>query len=120
MKEYNTTELSGHPDLIESLKDLHQCSERAKDEGWIEQTPEHISNAEKLLRRLPTVPSCEYWVYPTPEGEIVIDVGQNKSRLIITLFPEGNAIYTYSENNVIHAIEPVSYTHLTLPTIYSV
>ena len=95
------------PDLIDSLRELEQLTERAEEEDWVIPTPETLASAESLLRRLFQVQPHPYWIYPTPDGEIVIDGGERGSRVIVTLPPEGGVIYAYksSPNGETRAVE---------------
>ena len=94
-------------DLIDTLRELEQLTERAEEEDWVIPTPETLASAESLLRRLFQVQPHPYWIYPTPDGEIVIDGGERGSRVIVTLPPEGGVIYAYksSPNGETRAVE---------------
>ena len=95
------------PDLINSLRELEEVTERAEEEDWVIPTPETLASTESLLRRLFKAQPHPYWIYPTPDGEIVIDGGERDLRVIVTLPPEGGVIYAYksSENGEICAVE---------------
>ena len=95
------------PDLMNSLRELEQVTERAEEEDWVIPTPETLASTESLLRRLFKVQPHPYWIYPTPDGEIVIDGGERDGRVIVTLPPEGGVIYAYksSKNGETRAVE---------------
>ena len=95
------------PDLMNSLRELDQVTERAEEEDWVIPTPEALASTESLLRRMFKVQPHPYWIYPTPDGEIVIDGGKRDLRVIVTLPPEGGVIYAYrsSENGETCAVE---------------
>ena len=86
-----------NPLLLESIKELKEAVEYAADEGWPLPTADSLARTESLLRRMFDVQAHRYWVYPTPEGELVIDGGFQDLRIIVTLPKEGGAIYTYTD-----------------------
>ena len=104
---HSLSEYPVEPDLMNSLRELEQVTERAEEEDWVIPTPEALANTESLLRRLFEVQPHPYWIYPTPDGEIVIDGGERDLRVIVTLPPEGGVIYAYksSENGETCAVE---------------
>ena len=86
-----------NPLLLESIAELQEVTEYAADEGWPLPTPDSLARTESLLRRMFDIQPHRYWVYPTPEGELVIDGGYQDHRIIVTLPKEGGAIYTYTD-----------------------
>ena len=96
-----------HPLLLESVEELKEAAEYAADEGWPLPTADSLARTESLLRRMFDAQPHRYWVYPTPEGELVIDGGYQDHRIIVTLSKEGGAIYTYTDpaNGHISAVE---------------
>jgi hypothetical protein len=93
--------------LSNSLDELGQATGRAEDEGWPVPTPECLGRTERLLRKMFAVQPHPYWIYPTPNGEMVIDGGYHDVRVIVTLPHEGGAIYTYrtTETGELRAVE---------------
>ena len=85
------------PLLQESIEELKEATEYAADEGWSPPTPDSMARTAGLLRRMFDIQPHRYWIYPTPEGELVIDGGYQDHRVIVTLPSEGGAIYTYTD-----------------------
>ena len=85
--------------LSNSLNELKEASAQAEEEGWPLPTPECVERTERLLKRMFEVMPHSYWIYPTPNGELVIDGGYEDHRIIVILPHEGGAIYTYKAPN---------------------
>ena len=85
--------------LSNSLNELKEASAQAEEEGWPPPTPECLERTERLLKRMFEVMPHSYWIYPTSNGELVIDGGYEDHRIIVILPHEGGAIYTYRAPN---------------------
>jgi hypothetical protein len=85
--------------LSNSLDELKEASAQAEEEGWPLPTPECVERTERLLKRMFEVRPHSYWIYPTSNGELVIDGGYEDHRIIVILPYEGGAIYTYRAPN---------------------
>ena len=81
--------------LADSLSQLAHTIERTEEESWPTPATDHIQRTEALLRRMFTAEPHPYWVYPTPNREIVIDAGNDDLRVIVTLHHDRSVIYTY-------------------------
>ena len=96
------------PDILsDSLDELRHATERAEDEGWPIPTPDCLERTERLLRKMFQIEPHPYWVYPTPDAEMVIDGGDNDLRIIVIVPHDGGVIYTYraTDNGEIRAVE---------------
>ena len=81
--------------LTASIKQINEVPDHAREEGWPAPNQTQVKQAEALLRRMFDAQPHEYWVYPTPDREIVIDAGEDELRVITTLNDKGRIIYTY-------------------------
>ena len=59
--------------LSAALSDLQEVNEEAQEEGFPVPSPIAFDNAERCLREMYEISSRRYEVYPTHDGEIVID-----------------------------------------------
>ena len=84
-----------NPILSNSLDELKDAPAQAEEEDWPPPTSECIERTEKLLKKMFEIKPHPYWVYPTPNRELVIDGGYEDRRIIVTLPHEGGSIYTY-------------------------
>lgn len=84
-----------HPLLSNALGELRHSVDRAESEGWPSPTPDCIARTERLLREMFDVQPHPYWIYPTPDAEMVIDAGGGHFSIVVTLFYDGGALYTY-------------------------
>lgn len=96
-----------NPILSNSLDELKDAPAQAEEEDWPRPTSECIERTERLLKKMFEIKPHPYWVYPTPNRELVIDGGYEDRRIIVTLPHEGGAIYTYRASNTgeLHAVE---------------
>ena len=103
-----------NPILSNSLDELKDAPAQAEEEDWPPPTSECIERTEKLLRKMFEIKPHPYWVYPTPNGEMVIDGGYEDHRIIVTLPHEGGAIYTYRApyTGELHAVESADSDYL--------
>ena len=60
-------------ELFAALNDLQEVKEEAQEEGFPIPTPVAFDNAERCLREMYAISPRRYEVYPTHDGEIVID-----------------------------------------------
>ena len=88
-----------NPILSNSLDELKDAPAQAEEEDWPPPTSECIERTERLLKKMFEIKPHPYWVYPTPNRELVIDGGYEDRRIIVTLPHEGGAIYTYRAPN---------------------
>ena len=85
--------------LSNSLDELKDAPAQAEEEDWPPPTSECVERTERLLKKMFEIKPHPYWVYPTPNRELVIDGGYEDLRIIVTLPHEGGAIYTYRVPN---------------------
>lgn len=62
------------PELNEGLYDLRQATDEAIEEGFLVPSGIALENADRLLREMYGISPRRFEVYPTPDGEIAIDV----------------------------------------------
>ena len=75
-------------------QDLADVKNEAAEEGW--PTPSEIacSGARRILVEMFELLPCRYEVYPTPHGEIAIDLPSGFSAsILVVCTPEGRAMY---------------------------
>ena len=87
------------------LQKLNSITEHSLDEGWEIPSNTTITNANTLLKNIYNYKPYNYWLYPTPESEIIIDAGYNDERIILHIHND-TLIYTYLNcNNILSATE---------------
>ena len=74
-------------DLADALADLGLAPEEAQEDGFPIPGPELVSSAELLLKKLYPIWPHRFEVYPSPDGEIVIDA-PNRLHSSVLLFCE--------------------------------
>jgi len=80
-------------DLSDGLKDLCEASEEAGEDGFPAPSELALSNAERLLKAMCQIPPRRFEVYPTPDGEIAIDVPSGDGQSVLLLCePDGGAL----------------------------
>ena len=80
-------------ELNDALRDLHETSDEARDEGFSQPSDIALKNAERLLREMYGISPRRFEVYPTPDGEIAIDAPDGQGRSVILLCDsEGGAL----------------------------
>ncbi len=80
-------------ELNDALRDLHEASDEARDEGFPEPSEIALKNAERLLKAVYGISPRRFEVYPTPDGEIAIDAPDGQGRSVILLCDsEGGAL----------------------------
>ena len=79
--------------LHEALADLQRVSEEALEEGFSAPAQTMLSNAERVLKEMFKIQPQRFEVYPMPEGQIAIDVpNQRGSSVIVLCEPDGGAL----------------------------
>lgn len=68
-----------------ALGDLVEAPEEAEEEGFPAPSNRALSNARKLLYRMHAILPKRFEVYPTPDGEIAIDVPRGSSTSVLVL-----------------------------------
>lgn len=80
-------------ELNDALHDLREANDEARDEGFPQPSKIALENAERLLREMYGISPRRFEVYPTPDGEIVIDAPNGQGRSVILLCDsEGGAL----------------------------
>lgn len=74
-----------NPDLRDALCDLDQARDEAREESFPAPSDRVLKNARRLLHDMYKVLPWRFEVYPTPDGEIAIDVPGGFGRSVILL-----------------------------------
>ena len=72
-------------ELTGILDDLRDAADEAREEGFPVPSDMAVTNSERLIRSLCEVSPGRYGVYPTPDGEISIDIFNGKGSSVILL-----------------------------------
>ena len=72
-------------ELTGILDDLRDAADEAREEGSPVPSDMAVTNSERLIRSLCEVSPGRYGVYPTPDGEISIDIFNGKGSSVILL-----------------------------------
>lgn len=78
-----------NPDLRDALCDLDQAKDEAREEDFPVPSDRALKNARRLLHAIYKVLPWRFEVYPTPDGEIAIDVPGGFGRSVILLCDSG-------------------------------
>lgn len=70
-------------DLRAALRDLGDATDEAQGEGFPIPSDAAISNAHRLIRRIYEIAPGRYEVYPTPDGEIAVDVSGRRGSVVL-------------------------------------
>ena len=72
-------------ELDDVLYDLRNATHEAREEGFPLPSDVAFENAHRLLRELYRILPRRFEVYPTPDGEIAIDVSGGPGRSVVLL-----------------------------------
>ena len=82
------------PDLCDALHDLREARTEAREEGFPVPSRSAVENGRRLLHCMYGALARRFEVYPTPDGEIAIDVPCGSDRSILLLCDsDGGALY---------------------------
>lgn len=85
---------NSYQDLCDALNDLGEACSEARDEGLPAPSDAAVSNARWLLHYMYELLPWRFEVYPTPDGEIAIDVpGDPNHSVLILCDSDGGAQY---------------------------
>ena len=75
-----------------TLRELNEVRTEAEEEGYPIPSPEVVRSAEYLLRKL--LPFClpPFDVYPTPDGEVALDISSEQGSVILLCEPAGTVL----------------------------
>lgn len=91
---FSATARHVYQDLGDALHDLDDARSEAREEGFPIPSETAVRNARSLLRRMYEILPRRFEVYPTPDGEIAIDVpGDPDHSALILLASDGGAQY---------------------------
>ena len=80
--------------LVEALQDLAGVKAEANEQGYPEPTSGAIETAGVLVRKMHGISAQRYDIYPTDDGEVVIDVGEQGSRrLFVFCYPNRDVLF---------------------------
>ena len=96
--------MNTNAELLNNLfQQISVVKEHSIEENWDIPSNKTIANAKTLLKNIFNHKPYDYWIYPTPSLEIIIDAGYNDNRIIIHTL-NNQIIYTYTnKNNIISA-----------------
>ena len=80
-------------DLAAALQELARIVDEAREEGYPEPEPVAIYNARLLVKRMYQLLPQRYDIYPTADGEIVIDGGTSARRFFAFCYSNGDVLY---------------------------
>lgn len=76
-------------ELAETLNDLREAADEAREEGFPIPSDTAIANSERLIKKICGISPGRHGVYPTPDGEIAIDIFNGKGSSVILLCDSG-------------------------------
>ena len=77
----------------EALQELRDIQSTASQEGFPQPTPEAMKTARALIGIMnKAAPEHRYDVYPSEDGEVVIDAGSPEERLVMFCYPDGHIL----------------------------
>ena len=85
-------------DLPEALIDLEAVVAEAVDEGFPRPTDDAILNARRLLPEVHAMVSRRIEVYPTADGEVALDVSNERGSVILLCDSSGGALCLVNVN----------------------
>lgn len=86
-------------ELADILKDLEEAKSEAREEGFPEPSAAAKTNAEGLVLKMHAFCPRRFEVYPTPNGEIAVDIpcGRGKS-VVLFCDSRGEILCTINKN----------------------
>lgn len=85
-------------DLIEALGDLDEVVTEAAGEGYPRPSGDAISSAGRLLRQMYEIAPRRIEVYPTADGEVTLDVSNDRGSVILLCDSRGGALCLVNVN----------------------
>ena len=75
-----------------TLREFNEVRTEAEEEGYPIPSPEVVRSAEHLLHKL--LPFCltPFEVYPTPDGEVALDISSEQGSVILLCEPAGTVL----------------------------
>ena len=111
IENFTTSTDDLYPNLREALQDLDMAEDEAREEGFPVPSDTALGNARRLLRTMYRILPRRFEVYPTPDGEIAIDVPGGPGRSVLLLCePDGGALCSVNMDGA-HRRERYSNTH---------
>ena len=100
-----TTEPSADDDedqdrLRAALSDLDEAVTDAAEEGFPRPTDDAIQSARRLLTQMYAIAPQRFEVYPTADGEIALDLPNERGSVILLCDPRGGALCLVNANGV--------------------
>lgn len=78
-----SNEIVSNTELTDALNDLHQATEEAQEEGFPDPGDIAIRNSEELVKKIYSIFSSRFEVYPTQDGEIAINIYNGRGSSVI-------------------------------------
>ena len=72
--------------------DLHEVVIEATDEGYPKPSAAAISSARRLIPEIYEIVSQRFEVYPTADGEVALDVSNERGSVILLCDSQGGAL----------------------------
>ena len=85
-------DVASSPAVPDFVRDLHEVPNEADEEGYPVPPKEVLQLAERLGRKI--LPFCKRKceVYPTPDGEVALDVSSERRSLIVIIEPSSTVL----------------------------
>ena len=80
-------------DLMAALENLKCINHQAREEGYPAPSAIAMEKTEALVRTMFRILPVRYDVYPSDDGEIVIDGGGSGRRIFVYCYPDGDVLY---------------------------
>ena len=85
-------------DLLEALSDLDDVVVEAAEEGYPTPSEDAITSARRLVREMYEIAPQRIEVYPTPDGEVALDVPSARGSVILLCASGGGALCLVNVN----------------------
>lgn len=89
-----------HDRLRAALSDLDEAVTDAAEEGFPRPTGDAIQNARRLLTQMYAIAPRRFEVYPTADGEIALDLPNERGSVILLCDSRGGALCLVNANGV--------------------
>ena len=87
------------PDLCDALSDLDRVRQEAREDGFLAPSGAAAENARRLLHDIYRIFPRRFEIYPTPDGEVALDVPGGPGRSVLLLCgSDGGALCSVNMN----------------------
>ena len=98
--EPNAAEDEDHDRLRAALSDLDEAVTDAAEEGFPRPTDDAVQNARRLLAEMYAIAAQRFQVYPTADGEIALNLPNERGSVILLCDSRGGALCLVNANGV--------------------